>query len=292
MDHDAPDRTVGTDVVCLLASPDARVVPPPVAGAALAAGRDRMARFVDGDAHERARSAVNRLVAGIDIGAACDVAARIGAATVAEGVDAVEWARATVAAAMTAAVGMPSEAVDDLRQVSRALAPRPDAPVPGPTADASWARAIAAVRSDDPDVGAASISLVHQAHDATAGLVAAALRVSGGNARARVDRALREAPPVVCTTRRTTAPVRLPTRLLGAGTLVEVDLADHPFGAGPHRCPGEELARALAISLVACVLDQGLEAGAVVGPDEPRRNLRIPSALPLQRADTSRPTAS
>lgn len=36
------------------------------------------------------------------------------------------------------------------------------------------------------------------------------------------------------------------TRRIGPDGEVAVDLADVPFGAGPHRCPGEELGRRLA----------------------------------------------
>ncbi|MFC7621845.1 hypothetical protein [Microlunatus sp. GCM10028923] len=40
------------------------------------------------------------------------------------------------------------------------------------------------------------------------------------------------------------------TRRIGPAGEVAVDLADAPFGAGPHRCPGEDLGRRLAAEAV------------------------------------------
>lgn len=49
---------------------------------------------------------------------------------------------------------------------------------------------------------------------------------------------------------RTGPPVPWTRRVAPDGRLVEVDLADAPFGAGPHACPGRAHALALAAGLV------------------------------------------
>jgi hypothetical protein len=49
---------------------------------------------------------------------------------------------------------------------------------------------------------------------------------------------------------RTDPPVPKTRRVAPDGTLVEVDLAEVPFGTGPHGCPGRAHALALAAGLV------------------------------------------
>ncbi|KOU47506.1 hypothetical protein ADK54_12895 [Streptomyces sp. WM6378] len=49
---------------------------------------------------------------------------------------------------------------------------------------------------------------------------------------------------------RTDPPVPLTRRVAPDGTLVEVSLAEVPFGIGPHARPGREQGPALAVGLV------------------------------------------
>jgi hypothetical protein len=84
-----------------------------------------------------------------------------------------------------------------------------------PEADAAVAALFRAC-AGDPETVAADISILVQAANATAALIAGA------------------DPPVPTTCR------------LGPDGLVTVDLTELPFGAGRHRCPGEVHARALA----------------------------------------------
>jgi hypothetical protein len=69
--------------------------------------------------------------------------------------------------------------------------------------------------------------------DLTAALMRNGLRCGGS-----VEAALREDPPVPR------------TRRVFEGTVVLVDLRGHPFGTGPHACPGERHATAIASAMV------------------------------------------
>ncbi len=59
--------------------------------------------------------------------------------------------------------------------------------------------------------------------------------------------------------------------------------ADLAFGHGRHRCPGRDLAVALADAVVSTVLEAGFRVTAPPTSFEARPNLRIPSALLLAR---------
>ena len=80
----------------------------------------------------------------------------------------------------------------------------------------------------------AALSILFQTRDATAALIRNALEDGG------VESSLRRRPPVVTTRRVDTE----------TGEVLVVDLTDRPFGDGPHRCPGERLAIALATGVV------------------------------------------
>ncbi|QRP46871.1 hypothetical protein [Amycolatopsis sp. FDAARGOS 1241] len=88
-------------------------------------------------------------------------------------------------------------------------------------ADAACARLVAALGGVPDERTAAVIGLLVQACDATVSLIRNA---AAGSAE----------PPVPS------------TRRLVDGAEVSVDLRGAPFGAGPHACPGEAYARALA----------------------------------------------
>ncbi len=95
-----------------------------------------------------------------------------------------------------------------------------------------------------PAGAVAVASVLYQAHDATAGLVAALLtgRERGG------DR-----PSAGVRTRRVaTADVDIDGAGVPSGATVVLDLAaaDLEFGAGAHRCPGRAVAEAIAAGIV------------------------------------------
>lgn len=118
---------------------------------------------------------------------------------------------------LLAALDLPPVLRDDVAAV--ALAYQRHAPQ-SEQADAAAERLLSAC-GGRTDVAAATVCVLVQAHAGVSALVAA------------IDRGGDE-PPIPF------------TRRIGPAGEVAVDLADAPFGRGPHRCPGEELGRHLA----------------------------------------------
>lgn len=124
--------------------------------------------------------------------------------------------------------------------------------------------ALAALLSDP-----AAVSVLFQAHDAMAALIAATV-LEGG-----VDQAVRSAP-VHRTQRRTVADTVIGGVVLPAGSALWVSLAETgTFGAGRHACPGS----AMAIAIAHGVLDALGEVSVVEVEYESRPNLRLPARL-------------
>ncbi|QHB99784.1 hypothetical protein EK0264_05490 [Epidermidibacterium keratini] len=111
------------------------------------------------------------------------------------------------------ALGLPRHHKSDVERVAGAYQPHVEQSA---AADAAADRLLAACggRTDD---AAAKVCVLVQAH---AGITALLATTDG--------------PPIPR------------TRRVGPDGDVEVDLADAPFGAGAHRCPGERLGRRLA----------------------------------------------
>ncbi|MCP2636541.1 hypothetical protein K0817_008155 [Microbacterium sp. HD4P20] len=108
------------------------------------------------------------------------------------------------------------------------------------------ARADAAVSALVARFGVEGASLLYQNYDATAALITTRLvaRASG-----------RAAVPAVPRTKRVAAH---PHGATGSGEVtLEIGAAGLPFGAGSHRCPGEQLAQALAKSVVETISSAG-----------------------------------
>jgi hypothetical protein len=114
------------------------------------------------------------------------------------------------------ALGLPSTAVADVETVAQSYQPHTVITV---EADAAAERLITVCGARD-EVTANLIGLLVQAGAATAALIAG-----------------------------TDPPVPVTRRLAPDGSLVQVDLADHPFGLGVHACPGRAHALALAAGL-------------------------------------------
>ncbi|GAB3308437.1 hypothetical protein GCM10027451_17390 [Geodermatophilus aquaeductus] len=120
--------------------------------------------------------------------------------------------------ALLEACGLPAGCRDDVALVAAAY--QPHAPQ-SPDADAALERLVAACGGRGRTT-AARLCLLVQAHAAMEALVAQLRTGAAG-------------PPVPVT-----------RRVAPDGTTVEVDLADAPFGRGPHACPGRALAEAWA----------------------------------------------
>ncbi|MFC4857106.1 hypothetical protein [Actinophytocola glycyrrhizae] len=214
--------------------------------------RGTVARFADGQAHQRRRLHVTGMLARADVTALRAAAAAATRAVFDSGhpVDVLAQVAPVVPVEVLAeALDMPPVPVHHVAAAAAAYQPG------GDSADAQADNAVAhlvTVFGGVPDEStAARIGVLVQAHTATAcliGNVARTLpRAPGLPADALVARTLRLAPPV-----RTTR--RLDT---GTGAVVTVDLAARrlPFGAGPHECPGRDHAVAIAEGVVETLLE-------------------------------------
>jgi cytochrome P450 len=228
-----------------------------------------MARFTDGPDHADRRAAVEDLLAALP--AAGDLAAAARARTEAwlsirtSRCDGMVLARRVPVAVLAAALGVPDDRVDEVvnrvATVVGAVAPRAGPAPVGPAAADAAVRALDALLPG----ATAALSILFQAHDATAALIGNAL-VTG----LPVADVLREAPPV-----------RHTRRVGPGGEPVVVDLAGQPFGAGTHACPGRDQAIALATGVLAGITAAGWSPvpGDVAYEDRP--NLRLPAHVTL-----------
>lgn len=128
------------------------------------------------------------------------------------------------------------------------------------------------------------LGLLSQTYEATAGLignaVVARLRGDGQPAMQLVDSVLRRDPPVQNTRRFTAADVDIAGAHIGAGQTILLVLAaaGEPFGHGRHACPGQLLARAIALhALVA--LDARHPLPDVTWRYRPSPNGRLPEFI-------------
>jgi hypothetical protein len=127
-------------------------------------------------------------------------------------------------AVLAGELGLP-DVSRDIATVSACYHPHTE---PDAGADEAMGRLIDACGGIADERTAALIGLLVQACDATAKLIgkAAAAFRPGDDVSDLLDRVLREDPPV-----------RITRRWVG-GEVVEVDLTERPFGAGPKECPG------------------------------------------------------
>jgi cytochrome P450 len=228
----------------LLADP-AYTVPPPGASGPVGTMpwlRATVSRFATGETHTRRRAIAESLLADLDPhvlrATAAAAAARelrdaaapapLVAAPPHAGVALPYIPVAVLAAALGVAPADVPAAVDAVRVVAAAYHPGSDAP----GADAALSQLLALLPPGDPEPSAQRVALLVQACEATAALVRGALTRP-------LEDVLRDTPPVPAT-----------RRLAPDGHLILVDLAGHPFGAGPRRCPGEAHALALAAGVV------------------------------------------
>lgn len=127
------------------------------------------------------------------------------------------------------ALGLPADVADDVAIVAPCY--QPHRPVTA-EADQAVGRLVAACGGTWDEATANRIGLLVQACDATKALVA---NVLNGRTESPVPATLRVAPD---------------------GTEIDVSLADAPFGAGPHACPGREHALAIVEVLTGHVVGE------------------------------------
>lgn len=312
------------DVAEALGHPHLSVAAAPEPGAPPGGARwwqARMARFTDGVAHTGRRAAVTERLADVEPRVLGDRAAARVRTLLAGGdgarADAMVAARSVPVAVLAEALGLPAAEADRAAVLTAALTAAV-APWrgPRPVVDGDGAaRALAAVlgdalgvdarRSTATDAVATAMGLLFQTRDATAGLAGNALVARSGKTRsldpgAAVGEALRHDPPVHLTRRTATAPLVLGGHRVAPGDTVVALLAapgepgssgprpEPTWGVGHHRCPGSEVAVALAAGVVAGVEAAGWrpEPGRVTY--EPRPNLRVPVRIPLRRVGPER----
>lgn len=228
----------------LFVRPPAERIPAALVGTEAGAVYGQLVRWHDGIEHRRRRERVERFIARIDPEQAGNKTAAMAAAAADPG-----DARYDVPLAVVAGeIGVVAADIDRVVTFARAAARGM-----GPGATGEPVEAIAVVPGllelvpGDEELDASNrIGLLLQTCDAVAGLVAVALArigdvaVGRGEARRVVTSMLRDDPPVT-----------LARRFRSDGGLITADIRDRPFGAGPHRCPGEALALALAAGTVA-----------------------------------------
>ncbi|MFI7117300.1 oxidoreductase [Amycolatopsis sp. NPDC049868] len=198
--------------------------------------RANVARFSRPEDHARRRALVLAELA--PMGSLRDKAFAFAKAMRDEQVERILW---TVPVAVLAAeLGLP-DVSRDIATVSGAYHPHTEI---GADSEEAMRRLVEVCGGDADERTAARIGLLVQACDATAKLLGKALAAHrpGEDAESLLDRILREDPPV-----------RVTRRWVG-GEVVEVDLSEHPFGAGPKQCPGETRARQVAAGILDALL--------------------------------------
>jgi cytochrome P450 len=279
------------EVRAILADPSFVVPPAPAVPDAetgtLAWLRSLVARFCDGDVHERRRALVERDLAGLDPARLRAAAAQLTRQALAgldrdEPFDAMILARRIPVGVLATELGLTADnvhaAVNAVITASPGY-PNPDAAGPGTDASVELlAEAFGSAGGLGPDDGellANRIGLLMQACDATAGLIGNALinafvvgdadsvPVSSELLAGTID----DDPPVLRT-----------RRLRPDGEAITLDISACPFGAGRRPCPGADQ----AVALAAGVLDALLPACELADQQidyVPSPNLRIPAKL-------------
>lgn len=194
---------------------DTSVVPVPDATTGVAWLRAHVARFSTGEDHRRRRALAVAELDQVDPG-------ELGRRAAERGGHPVE--------VLADALGLPV-CVADVDLVAASY--QPHSPL-APGADEAVSRLVEACGGAPDEATAARIGLLVQACAATSELVRAAAELGGDGAES-VRAVLRDDPPVRFTRR--------------GGALVDLASAGLPFGAGPHACPGQEHAIALAVAL-------------------------------------------
>jgi hypothetical protein len=225
---------VVTDRAAIVAAlDDPALVPPSIAGPGTTlALRAAMARFSGPAEHSARRAAVVGATDAIDARRLADIAAtRTRARLTGHAVDALaEIARVVPTEALAACLDAPETPVADVDAVVAVIGR--GEPVT-PAADRATERLVGRF-------GIAGASLLYQNLDATAALIATRLAAVATG---------RPAAPAVPRTTRVDADGRQVTLEIGAAGL--------PFGSGPHRCPGEQLAEAIVAAVLAAIDSAG-----------------------------------
>jgi cytochrome P450 len=289
--------TGDAEVRAILADPAYLVPPaPPVPlteHGTLAWLRAHVARFCDGQEHDRRRAITEQELARLDpvllrsaaaelAGAELDRAeldrAALTAAGQEEPFDVMVVARRVPAAVLATALGVAAAARDDAVDAVLAAAsgyPNPD--LAGPGADAGVQFLAAVLGPADAELLATRIGLLEQACDATAALIGNAL-ISAFTGEEYDQDGTEDAEQILAGTLASDPPVRRTRRLAPDGATVTLDLRTCTFGAGRRPCPGADQAMALAAGVLDAVLSRCELADQQLSY-LPSPNLRMPARL-------------
>lgn len=211
--------------------------------------RATVARFSSGEIHRRRREVVLAELSRVDVAAVRAAAHEraLGQADVAA------VARTVPVTVLAEALGVPDVPVT---AVAAAASVYLTGGAGGAEVQAALDVLVAAFGGVADERTAALISLLVQTYAATATLVRAAASTDAETGEAAVAQVLRTEPPVPHTRRVAVVDTHVDGRPVEAGTIVRVDLGQAPFGAGPHACPGADIAIAIAAAVVDAVRDR------------------------------------
>jgi len=214
--------------------------PPQFADGATAELRDAMARFSNAGDHPARRAALVRTIDTIDLVEVGSIATTVMAERL-DGSDvdivAASWHVPSYALATVLGFGDQREQIRaDTEQVARVIGRGEPSTA---AADEATLRLLA--RFGDHPEPVAAVSLLYQNLDATSGLVRTSVLAAYSASTS---------PSAGRTVRVATAPTTIGDTALAVGDEVIIDLAGLPFGSGPHRCPGEALANAVATGVI------------------------------------------
>ena len=218
----------GRDAHTVLTDPAFVVPPVPDAPAGVAWLRATVARFSSGPVHQRRRASAVSVLDAIP-----PASLRVGAGG--HPVD-----------ILARAMGCDGPVAGLVRDVAQAYQPGTGDET---RADAAVDRLVAVFGGVFDERAAARIGVLVQACQATEALIERARHTT-------VDDVLRENPPVRATKRQALTGTTVGGVRIEAGEVVLVPLSgDLAFGAGPHHCPGQAHARALADGALGAVAD-------------------------------------
>jgi cytochrome P450 len=289
------------DVAAVLSTPGLHVVAPLAGDGPAAELIARMARFSEGQAHQRRRAmtvSVLPPVATVTAHAA-DIARRYlrDRPPTAE-LDVMPLARTLAPEALARAMGLSEPDAACAAEITGRLC---DALASARTSDADVAAsqlraALRPLGTSGEDEMAAAVSVLFQARDATAALIGAAVLAAEDDASNhpadRVETVLRHQAPTQCTRRTAVAATTIGRAVIPRGSDVWVFVAaaetgsgvPATFGSGPHGCPGADSAVAIARAVSTVLGNGGWRPAAGQRIDfEPRPNLRLPRRVVVSR---------
>jgi cytochrome P450 len=233
---------------------------PPEAGPALGDGnvarlRSQMARFSSGNDHATSRAAVESAISRIDRDRLARLAAEETLTAMAEGRVGIDELAATVPTrAVARSLGAERS---DLSTIWTAVEAVAGAIGRGHEVDEVTDQRCAWLLNrfvDHPDGAVAAVSVLYQNRDATEALLLASVdhATAAGNDPRK--------PAVSGTVRQATTDLTIGSVRLAAGELVRLEFTmAQEFGAGPHHCPGELLARCIVEAILNAVARDGAD---------------------------------